>query len=440
MNLTITITQNELLDVLLNIAPVRPVFIWGTPGIGKSALVHRNGDIYINIRKEYSPDAWAYILAHALLHLAFGHFDKAKMPFAEYEKIDLPIWNLACDLFITRFLADIKFPGAIFDEPGNEFSVKLNDETKIYSYLKNLSAYDIAALTKGQNFSTHHSLRMLLQTYGTNSPYALDMSGLEHPIVYKDKQTNTYANAFAYALASSVTQTVSSVSGDNRNSPKDTPITKAAQWFLNHYPLLGGIASSFKIIEDYEICQKYEIHIAAVDAGLGEIYANPAAGLSETEWRFVLAHEYLHAGLEHHKRCNGRDTYLWNVACDFVINGWLKEMQIGMALGTIASYAVSKDVPFVRIVFCDADAYDAGYMAPEEIAGKVRIEGRGGTILQPGVNLLEQAKDFPKDGPILIITDGEIEPKMHIAHTHAFLLPKGRRLPFVAKEEVFYFQ
>lgn len=210
-----------------------------------SALVHRNGDIYVNIRKEYSPDAWAYILAHALLHLAFGHFDKAKMPFAEYEKIDLPIWNLACDLFITRFLADIKFPGAIFDEPGNEFSVKLNDETKIYSYLKNLSAYDIAALTKGQNFSTHHSLRMLLQTYGTNSPYALDMSGLEHPIVYKDKQTNTYANAFAYALASSVTQTVSSVSGDNRNSPKDTPITKAAQWFLNHYPLLGGIASSF---------------------------------------------------------------------------------------------------------------------------------------------------------------------------------------------------
>lgn len=60
--------------------------------------------------------------------------------------------------------------------------------------------------------------------------------------------------------------------------------------------------------------------------------------------------------------------------------------------------------------------------------------------MQPGVNLLERAKDFPKDGPILIFTDGEIEPKMHIAHTHAFLLPKGRRLPFVAKGEVFYFQ
>ena len=39
MNLPITATQSGLLEILLNIAPVRPVFIWGAPGIGKSALV-----------------------------------------------------------------------------------------------------------------------------------------------------------------------------------------------------------------------------------------------------------------------------------------------------------------------------------------------------------------------------------------------------------------
>ncbi|MDE5781427.1 MAG: hypothetical protein K2I03_08115 [Lachnospiraceae bacterium] len=37
------------------------------------------------------------------------------------------------------------------------------------------------------------------------------------------------------------------------------------------------------------------------------------------EWKFVLAHEYLHADLMHHERCNGRAHYLLNVACDFVI-------------------------------------------------------------------------------------------------------------------------
>lgn len=41
MNLPYTVTQNELLDLLLNVAPVRPVFIWGAPGIGKSALVEQ---------------------------------------------------------------------------------------------------------------------------------------------------------------------------------------------------------------------------------------------------------------------------------------------------------------------------------------------------------------------------------------------------------------
>ncbi len=41
MNLPIQVTQEELSEILINIAPVRPVFIWGAPGIGKSALVEK---------------------------------------------------------------------------------------------------------------------------------------------------------------------------------------------------------------------------------------------------------------------------------------------------------------------------------------------------------------------------------------------------------------
>lgn len=39
MNSTTTLSQKQLADFLLNVAVVRPVFIWGAPGIGKSALV-----------------------------------------------------------------------------------------------------------------------------------------------------------------------------------------------------------------------------------------------------------------------------------------------------------------------------------------------------------------------------------------------------------------
>lgn len=34
-----TVTPKQLQKLLLHVAPTRPVFIWGPPGIGKSALV-----------------------------------------------------------------------------------------------------------------------------------------------------------------------------------------------------------------------------------------------------------------------------------------------------------------------------------------------------------------------------------------------------------------
>lgn len=41
MNPTLSVTQKQLSDFLLNVAVVRPVFIWGAPGIGKSSLVQQ---------------------------------------------------------------------------------------------------------------------------------------------------------------------------------------------------------------------------------------------------------------------------------------------------------------------------------------------------------------------------------------------------------------
>lgn len=41
MKPTVTLSQKELLTFLLNVAIVRPVFIWGPPGIGKSSLVEQ---------------------------------------------------------------------------------------------------------------------------------------------------------------------------------------------------------------------------------------------------------------------------------------------------------------------------------------------------------------------------------------------------------------
>ena len=52
-------------------------------------------------------------------------------------------------------------------------------------------------------------------------------------------------------------------------------------------------------------------------------------------------------------------------------SGSMERPVLAKALGAIASYSISRDVPFVRVVFCDAFPYDQGYMSPEAIAHRV---------------------------------------------------------------------
>lgn len=571
--------------------------------LGKNvpAKVSSSGIVYLNKDCDKDPKEWAYIIAHCMLHLSFGHFDAERMP-GYWQQIsekqqkwvnnyDPDLWNMACDIYISRFLSDIKFGKSDIDMSRLTIGDTSASELKIYEHLVN----------------THVSAD--LASFGTAGEFS-DMIGTDSPLTYR-YGTNHYITEFAYALADSVRSVIDEAADRPTGyTTRKSVMQKAADWFINHYPLLGGLASGFKLIETTGRTNLSDIEIAAVNVINGEIYVNPSAGLAPEEWKFVLAHEYLHAGLQHHARRNGRDPYLWNIACDFVINGWLNEMQIGTmpqkglmydealknqsaeeiydrltdnirknsklntfrgygkgdiidkgwtpdmsrptslddfcksalrsgleyhtstsrgfipaglieeikalsmppvpwgdvelakwfdtwfspiekhrtyarpsrrqsstpdiprpnwvradipefsrtyaviidtsgsmsptligkALGAAASYSVAKEVPLVRVVFCDAQAYDIGYIAPEDIAGRVMVKGRGGTILQPAVDLLENAKDFPKNGPILIITDAGIEHDLMVHHEHAFLIPEGARLPFRPRGKVFYFK
>jgi len=120
-------------------------------------------------------------------------------------------------------------------------------------------------------------------------------------------------------------------------------------------------------------------------------------------------------------------------------SGSMDRKLLGKALGAIASYAGARDVPAARVVFCDAAAHDAGYLPVAEIAERVRVRGRGGTVLQPGVDLLHRADDFPPGAPVLVITDGWCD-VLRVRREHAYLIPHGARLPFTARGPVFRVQ
>lgn len=604
----LSITE-ENLEKGIRIVNKHKVFYWVGVGyvrrernMGKNAIAYvEYQEVHANTNYYLEPQEWAYALVHCALHMVFGHFDENKLPGYEIvnadgtkkwkPSFDKKFWMAACNLYNAKFLHDMKFGKSVYNIDFARIPCDLSDEKKIYEYLLSLG-----------EVPEHLMCDM-------GNP---EMVGLNHPIEYEEGETNWVSDNFIDGITWAAKEMVRISSGDEtiESWRVGSPENEAKNWFLSNFPLLGSIAAPFKIVMDRNLCKKEDIQIAAINVSKGEIYINPSAHLSQEECRFVIAHELLHAGLQHSERRLGRDPYLWNIACDYTVNSWLVEMQvgempqgclydelykdwsaesiyeelikeirknqklntlrgygrgdiishgvgkkctvysgmsldefcksalaqgleyhissgrgyvpaglieeiralsmpvipwevelarwmdcyispiekhrsyarpsrrqgstpdiprpryikqnfdnesrtfgviidtsgsmstkmIGMALGSVASYAAEREVPLVRVIFCDARAYDAGYLAPEDIAGRVEVKGRGGTELQPAVEHLERAKDFPKEAPILIITDGEIEDRMKIQHDHAFLIPRGNRLPFVPKGKLFYFE
>ena len=567
------------------------------------AIVFSDNRIRANLRHRAEPPEWAWVLAHALLHLGFEHLDgrhragwREATGATDGKGFDAA-WNGAACLAVDRFLRQVKVGRA----PGGLGAPSVHDQ------LLGASGGEEAAARTFRERGVPDGLG------GVGGPGG-DLVWAGEPTLGHwtpggwiiGRWPDLLARGLTDAVVAAVDVAGGAVAAMGEPRPWKTGWAQALDWFVTNYPLLGGLAAAFRLVERADVAAANGIRIAAISPVAAELYVNPDAGLSAGERRFVIAHELLHAGLRHDTRSGGRDPWLWNLACDYVINGWLVEMAVGdrpdgllydiawqglsaeevydritadwrryrklatlrgvelvdvlpgrlpvpgelvagvdldelfrraladglgyhraagrgllpaglveeiralgqppvpwdvelarwfdahfppveavrsyarasrrqsaspqiprpgrhvppelrqartfgvvldtsgsmdghllgKALGAIASYAQARDVPAVRVVFCDAAAYDNGWMEPADIAARVTIRGRGGTVLQPGVDLLEQAADFPKDGPILVITDGECD-RVRVHREHAFLTPAAARLPFVPHGPVF---
>jgi predicted metal-dependent peptidase len=578
------------------------------------AVVTSLGHVCLHRSRRGEPEEWAWVVAHCLLHLGFGHLAEQHHkswtaaaglpPGARWTRpgggdgFDAA-WNLVACATANRFLAHLKVgrpPAGLGGPAGHEDRFGAADsEEHVAARLRDLGT------------------PLNLAGAGTGGPGGdLRWAGAATDRTWPGKVN--WPDLLGAGLADAVGAAVDvaggaaeSLTGESGRKTK-TEWRQALGWFTSNYPLLGGVAAAFKLVEKAEVCRLHGISVAAISPAAAELYVNPLTSMEEGERRFVIAHELLHAALRHDTRCGDRDPWLWNVACDYVINGWLTEMAVGdlpatglydralkgksaeevydeiaagrrrlrklatlrgygacdilpgrltgddeqaggvdldefyrrcladglayhrsqgrgllpgglieeiralteppvpwdvelarwfddhfaplerrrsyarasrrqaatpdiprpgwylpeeltdsrifgvvldtsgsmdrrllgKALGAIASYAVTRDVQAVRVVFCDAEAHDNGWMHPFDIAGRVRVRGRGGTVLQPGVDLLQAAPDFPKDGPILLITDGWID-RVRISREHAFLVPAGATLPFPPRGPVFRF-
>ncbi|GGN87566.1 hypothetical protein GCM10011579_080470 [Streptomyces albiflavescens] len=542
--------------------------------------VDSDGTLHVHSTRRAEPAAWAWAIAHAIIHLGFGHVRAATGEREQPDRFDVA----ARCVVVNRFLLGFPIGQTPEDLPA---SYPDGDEEQLAARWR------------------RDGIPPAYERCGTAGPEPDQV--LVPWNTWIGGTPPDWQIAFAHALTRTMA-TAMDMAGGRRTSMRGGPTRlqpweKALSWFVSSYPLLGGIAAGITLVADAELARAHHISVAAVDAEAAEIYINPLRRFGDEEWRFVLAHEMLHAALRHGDRCGTRDPYLFNVAADYVINGWLCEMQVGTmpegllydpelkglsaeevydrmagdlrrmrrlatlrgkgagdilggplgsppdyvdldefyrrglghgldlhqqqergylpgglveeiralshpplpwdarlarwfdefvprpepvrtyarparrqaatpdipragryfppeeiarctfgvvldtsgsmdrtllgkALGAIASYAEARDVPAARVVFCDAAPHDAGYLPVTEIAGRVRVHGRGGTVLQPGIDLLHRADDFPPGAPVLVITDGYCD-VLRVRREHAYLIPQNGRLPFTARGPVF---
>lgn len=345
-----------------------------------AAVDASKGEIYLNKESNLTLGQWRFVIAHEILHVGLGH-DLRRQGREPY------LWNVATDFVINAWLAEMgvgEMPKGILYDPK----------------LKGLSAEEI--YRRITTDTRHYRKLMTLRGVGIEDIIGKRALGPEADTADLDDH---YRRALAEGLDIHIKQERGLIPAglvEEIKALEKPPVpwkVQLARWFEEHFPQ-----------EDPE-----------------RTYARASRRQSSSP-------DIPRPG----KRMKDEDVTTRTFAVVLDTSGSMTRKELGEALGSIASYANAREVNWVRLVFCDAVEYDQGYIRPQDIAGRVKIQGRGGTELQGAIDLVQEAKDFPQDGPILIVTDGGVEPNLQVKREHAFLVTQKGRLPFKPRGPVFY--
>ncbi|MFJ9753008.1 vWA domain-containing protein [Streptomyces chartreusis] len=282
------------------------------PTAGGLAFVTDRGRIVVDAYRDADPEDWAWVFTHLWLHLGLGHLDPDQLAAAGLGDSETQIdeaYAAACCVVVHRFVEHLQIGAPA-------------------PHIPELPGGDELALTRRWRVE---GVPTQFRGLGCNAT-APCMRREPLPLLDLGTAPPDWPALFAKGLreeAATALRQTAKAHRERRHQQWMGPWDRALTWFVSSYPLLGALASGLTLVADQEIADAWNIAIAATSADHGEIYINPRADLTQDEWRFVLAHEMLHAALRHDRRQDGRDPYLFNVACDFVINSWLVEMNVG---------------------------------------------------------------------------------------------------------------
>ena len=370
-----------------------------TLNIDIGAVSYEEKTIFINPLAQLNDEGLKFVIAHEILHVALAHSSRRKGR-------DHLIWNLACDFVINHWLVEMR----VGQPPESVFL----DKT-----LAQLSADEIYLLI-AKDVRLRRKM-MTLKNKSAGLDYSDKFSTNENNKYYKKNKENCdildesffaeFEDACKKALLRGMFLHQSIGRGDLPasleeeikliNQPPVPWQVELAKWFMRQFPL-----------EERK-----------------RTYAKPSRRQSSTP--DIPRARYIKPFDENHSRTFG-------VILD--TSASMDRQLLGKCLGAIVSYAKNQDVDVIRLVYCDAQTYDEGYVPIEQLINKVTIKGRGGTVLQKAVTYLENANNFPDTAPIMILSDGYFEEDLKVNREHAILVPNRYIVPSYSNRTVFEFK
>ncbi len=208
--------------------------------------VDSNGVLHVHPTRRAEPVEWAWAVAHAVIHLGFGHVPAAPKT---REQPDRHALAARCAV-VNRFL--LGFPIGLTPE---DLPPTYPDGDK-------------------------ERLAARWRREGTPVPYERCGTAGGEPDqllvpwdTWKGGQAPDWQLEFAHALTRTVAAAMD-MAGGRRGSMRGGPTRlqpweRALSWFISSYPLLGGIAAGITLVTDAELARAHDISVAAVNADAG---------------------------------------------------------------------------------------------------------------------------------------------------------------------------